>query len=523
MVLGEILVRNNTRNPERLAVVDTSTNATCTYGELNARVNRLAHALIDLGVRKSDRVAIAQHNCLEYIEAFFAAMKIGAVLTTIDFRAASRELQYLLNDSEANTLIIGEKYLHLINPTYSKPSTVKNLICLGRNEKQIPSYDELISRYPATEPNIIVDENDLATIYYTSGTTGLPKGVIMTHRNLTAAMVNMLRALPVTWDSITLHTSPFSHIASIWPLLNHLYAGGTNITVERFDSKIILEAISNYQITTWNTVPTVILRLVEYPDLAKYDLSSLHWIGYGASPMPVEVLKKAITTIGNIFVQVYGTTETYIATVLPREDHIIDGPEDKVRRLLSCGKPLDGLEVRVVDEQDRNVVPGATGEIIVKGDSVTPGYWKLPEETVKAIKQGWYYTGDLATVDEEGYIYILDRKKEIIISGAENISPREVEEVIYKHPSVFEVAVIGIPDKQWGEAVKAVVVLKKGKTATEEEIINLCKQDLAHFKAPKSVDFVDSLPKTASGKIARKEIKDRYKASNLGKGIEFQW
>ena len=515
MVLDEILLKNANSNPEKLAVVDMGTSTSCTYDELNARVNRLAHALTDAGVSKGDRVAIVQHNCLEYIEAFFSIFKIGAVLTTFDYRVAPRELLYLLNDSKANTLIIGENYLNLISPIRSEISTVRNFICIGQGAENMQSYNELVSTYPTTEPVANIDENDLSTLYYTSGTTGLPKGVMMTHKNLTVAMMNMLKALPVTSEDITLHTSPFSHIAPIWPLLDHCYVGGANVIVRGFEPKVVLEAISEHRVTTWNTVPTVILRLIEYPELDRYDLSSLRWIGYGASPMPIEVLKKAILKLGNIFTQVYGATETYIVTVLPKEDHVLDGPENKLRRLRSCGKSLDGLEVRIVNKQDKDTEPGETGEIIVKGDSVTPGYWELPGETAKAIKQGWYYTGDLATIDEEGYIYIVDRKKEIIISGGENVSPREVEEVIYKHPSVFEVAVIGIPDEKWVEAVKAVVVLKEGKTATEEEIIAFCKQNLARFKAPKSVDFTDSLPKTASGKISRKEIKDKYRVRGM--------
>ncbi|MFQ5997096.1 MAG: class I adenylate-forming enzyme family protein, partial [Dehalococcoidales bacterium] len=277
--------------------------------------------------------------------------------------------------------------------------------------------------------------------------------------------------------------------------------------------------IEGNRVTTWNSVPTMILHIIEYPDLAQYDLSSLRWIGYGASPMPAEALRKALRLIGDIFAQVYGLTETYIVTLLPKEDHILEGPKDRVKRLHSCSKPLAGLKVRVVNEQGKNVVTGEVGEIIVKGDSVTQGYWKLPEETAKTIKGGWLYTGDLATIDNEGYIYIIDRKKELIFSGGENISPREVEEVIYQHPSVFEAAVIGVPDENWIEAVKAVVALKEGRTATEEEIIAFCKRNLARFKAPKSVDFVDSLPKTASGKIARKELKGKYRTGSMDRSI----
>jgi len=512
MVLGEILLRAATNSSDKVAVIDRSANTSCTYDELNARVNRLAHAFTGAGVRKGDRVAILHHNCLEYIETFFAAMKIGAVLTALDYRAAPRELKYLLNDSEANTLIIGENYLNLIIPILSELGTVKNFISIVRGTKQMISYEKLISSYPSTEPGVNVGENDLATLYYTSGTTGLPKGVMMTHRNLAAALMSMWNPLPVTSDDVTLHTSPFSHIAAVWPLLEHISVGGANVIVEKFDPKVVLEAIEQNGVTTWNSVPAMILRLVEYPDLTKYELGSLRWIGYGASPMPMEVLKRALRLIGNIFVQVYGLTETYIVTLLPKEDHTIGGPRDKLRRLSSCGKALPGMQVRVVNGEGKDIVPGETGEIIVKGDSVTQGYWRSPEETAKAIKQGWFYTGDLAAIDEQGYLYIVDRKKEIIISGGENISPREVEEVIYRHRAVFEAAVIGVPDRQWGEAVKAVVALKEGERVTEEEVISFCKQNLARFKAPKSVDFVESLPKTASGKTCKKELRDRYQA-----------
>lgn len=512
MVLGDILTRNAKYTPDRLAVVCKSSDTRCSYGQLNARVNRLAHAFTSCGVHKGDRVAILQHNCVQYIETFFAVMKIGAVLVPLDHRLVTRELIYLLNDSEANTLLIGADYLNHVSSINAEAGSVKNLFSIGPGADDLQSYDALISQHPPTEPDIHVDESDLATLYYTSGTTGSPKGVMMTHRNLVAAMMNMIAALPVTHDDITLHTSPFSHIAAAWPLLVHCYAGGANVILEKFDPRIVSEAIEENRVTTWNSVPTMILRLVEYPDLKNHDLSSLRWVGYGASPIPLKVLRKAIQLLGNIFTQVYGLTETYIATLLPQEDHIIEGPEEKVRRLSSCGKPLGGGEVRIVNEQGGNVVPGETGEIIVRGDSVTPGYWKLPEETARTIRKGWFYTGDLATVDEEGYIYIIDRRKELIISGGENIAPREIEGVIYGHPSVLEAAVIGVPDEKWGEAVKAIVSLKANKTATGEEIISYCRQHLARFKVPKSVEFTDSLPKTASGKISRRELRDRYKA-----------
>ncbi|MFC2035436.1 class I adenylate-forming enzyme family protein [Chloroflexota bacterium] len=509
MVIGEILLRNATNNPDNLAVVCKSTDTSRTYGELNTIVNRFTHALTDIGVSKGDRVAIVQHNCLQYIETIFAVMKIGAVVVPLDYRLVARELTYLLNDSGANTLLIGANYLNLANSIRSQLSTVKNFLCIGQGAEDMQSYDELLSSYPSTEPDTYVDENDLAMLLYTSGTTGLPKAATTTQRNLVASMMNMME--PLSWqpDDVTLHTSPFSHVAATWPLLDNLYIGGTNVVVERFDPKVVLEAIQENRVTSWNSIPTMISRLLEYPDLTNYDLSSLRWVVYGGAPMPIEVLRRAILNFGNIFAQVYGLTEAHIVTFLPIEDHITEGAKDKVRKISSCGKAVGCNQVRVVNGQGKDVLPDETGEIIMRGDNVIRGYWKLPEETASTIKGGWFYTGDLATLDEEGYIYIIDRKKELIVSGGENISPKEVEGVIYGHPSVFEVAVIGVPDEKWGEAVKAIVVLRVGKTATEEEIIAFCKQNLARFKVPKSITFTDSLPKTASGKIFKGGLKSK--------------
>lgn len=510
MVLGDIVAKNAVDNPERLAVICRSTNSKYTYGELNARVNSLANGLIDLGLCRGDRLAILQHNCASYIEIFFASAKIGTALVALDHRLVGRELAYILNDSETGTLIVGAEYVDVVESVRSQLDKVETVICIRGGAPGMKSYDEFVSSRPSTEPNVSVDENDLATLYYTSGTTGLPKGVMTTHKNLWVAMMNTEVALPVKSDDITLHTSPFSHIAAVWPLLTHCHAGGTNVILERFDPKLVLEAIQHERVTTWNSVPTMIQRVLEYLDIMSYDLSSLRWVGYGASPMPLEVLKKAISTCGNRFAQVYGSTEAYIVTLLPKEDHVADGPEVETKKLTSCGKPIGDCEVRIVDEEGKDVAQGEVGEIAVRGESVFEGYWRNPEETARAIRQGWFHTGDLAHVDDNGYVYITGRKKELIISGGENISPREIEDVIYRHPSVLEAVVIGVPDEKWGEAVKVVVVLRDGKMADSEEIISFCRQNLARFKVPKSVDFVDSLPKTATGKVMRRELKERY-------------
>ncbi len=510
MLLNDILLHSLIRTPHRIAVICHTSGATLTYVELNRAANQLSNALINIGVRKGDRLAIAQHNCLEYIVTFFAAAKIGAVLVPLDHRVKQRELTHLLNDSGAVVLFFGVDLTESVNSARSALTTVKHIIRIGKDDALAPPFNVFYSSYPTSEPVVDVYENDLATLHYTSGTTGRAKGVMMTHKNLVAGMKIMLAALPVTSEDITLHTSPFSHIAAEWPLLTHCYVGGTNVVVAKPDVETILSAIQIDKITTWNTVPTLIQRVLQYPSLTEYNLRSLRWIGYGASPMPIEVIKRAIHEIGNVFVQVYGSTETQILTLLPKEDHVVEGPANALRRLRSCGKALSGCSVRVIDTLGQNVVAGETGEIVAAGDSVTKGYWNLPQETAQAIKDGWFYTGDLATIDEDGYIYIVDRKKEIIISGGENISPREVEDVIYSHPAVLEVAVIGMPDEKWGEAVKAIIVPKEGQKVTAEDIIIHCKQNLARFKVPKSVEFVKSLPKTTSGKIARKELKTGF-------------
>ncbi|HEX78181.1 MAG TPA: fatty acid--CoA ligase [Dehalococcoidia bacterium] len=507
MVIGDIAIRNARNYPSKIALVFG--NDRYTFKEFNDRVNRLTRALLDSGVERGGRIAILAENCPQYAEAYFATAKGGLVILPLNARLAGPELVYIINDAQVSTLLVEKEFLGLIDSIWSQLETVANLITIGEAGEN--SYELLISRYPPEEPDIRVDEDDLACLMYTSGTTGRPKGAMLTHRNLIANALNPILAFQFRHDDITLHLAALYHVAAQWPLMSHFYLGATNVLLKKFEPLATLKVVETERITTLNAVPVMISGLLDQLDKEEHDLSSASWIGYGASPMPLPLIKRALHRFGQVMVQLYGLTESGgIVTWLPQEDHIIEGPEEKLRRLTSCGKEIINVEVRVVDEAGQDVAPGQVGEIIVRGDNVMKGYWAQPEATAETLKGGYLHTGDLATVDEEGYIYIVDRKKDMIISGGENIYSREVEEAIFAHPAVRDVAVIGVPDEKWGEAVKAVVVLKEGATATEEEIIEFCRQRIASYKKPKSVDFVPELPRNATGKVLKTLLREQY-------------
>jgi acyl-CoA synthetase (AMP-forming)/AMP-acid ligase II len=509
VLLGDLLIRNVRKFPHKEAVIFEDTRYT--FSQLNARVNSLANGLMGIGVKKGDRVAILANNCLQYMEIYLAVAKAGMVIVPLNYRLVSKELSYLLNNSEANTLIIGSEYLETINSIRSGLKCVEHFICLEDVPGDTRSYEELIAGSSPDEPSVDIDEEDMVAIIYTSGTTGLPKGAVATHKSWFGNATNTVIRLQVSSDDITLHVTPFFHVAPVWPMFAHFYMGATNVILRAFDPQVVLETMEKENITTCNMVPVMIMRLLECPNVDKYDLRRLRWIGYGASPMPLEVLKEAFRVFGKRFIQVYGLTEAGpLVTILSQEEHILSGPQKLVKRLESCGRPIINVEARVVNEKGDDVAPGEMGEIVVRGDTVMKGYWKNETETANVLKDGWLHTGDVATVDEDGYFYILDRKKDMIISGGENIYPREIEDVIHTHPAVRDVAVIGVPDEKWGEAVKAVIVCKEGASVSAEEIINLCKENLASYKKPKSVDFAEELPRNPTGKILKKVLREKY-------------
>ena len=485
-----------------------------TFAKFNARVNSLIHGLCSLKVQKGDVLGILSWNCLEYPHVYGAAMKGGFIASPFNPRLQMDELEYLINYSEANTLFFDPAFASTIDSLRSRLPGLRNYISFGESVADTASYSQLLDGYPSNEPGIQVGKDDPFIIFYTSGTTGVPRGALYTHfRKLNNTRIKALE-MGVKPGDRHIMVLPFFHIGGdshVWPFF---IVGGCNVIIAQksFQPEAVLRTIQNEKATDLQIVPTQLNALVSCQDLKAYDLSSLRRIYYAASPMPIELLRRGLSVFGPIFSQGYGQSESGPQVCsLPRKAHqVLDKPAEEQKVLSSCGQPSLGVHVRVVDETNTDVAPGIVGEIIAQSDSIMECYWRRPDETKEAIRDGWLHTGDMGFYDEKGFIYLVDRKKDMIVSGGENVYSREVEDVLYMHPAVAEVAVIGIPDPVWVERVHALVVLNPDAEATEEEIINFCKKRIAHFKAPKGVEFVESLPKSPQGKIVKKEIRQKY-------------
>ncbi|TET85676.1 MAG: long-chain-fatty-acid--CoA ligase [Desulfobacteraceae bacterium] len=485
-----------------------------TFAQFNARVNSLVHALSSSGVKKGDVIGILSWNCLEYVDVYGAAMKGGFIASPFNPRLHGEELEYLINYSEANTLFVGPELVKTVNRLRSRLPKVKRYISFGVSAPDMLSHHKLLATHPSNEPDTKVRKDDPFLIFYTSGTTGVPRGALYTHRRkLDNTRIKALE-MGVKPGDRHIMVLPFFHIGGdshVWPFF---LVGGCNVIMPQksFDPDAVLQAIQNEKATDIQIVPTQLNSMLSHQDLKEYDLSSLNRIYYAASPMPVELLRQGLEIFGPIFSQGYGQTESGPQiTSLPRKAHqVLDRPLEEQKVLSSCGQPSLGVHVRVVDENNNDVEPGTVGEIIAQSDSIMVEYWRRPKETGEVLIDGWLHTGDLGYYDENGFIYIVDRKKDMIVTGGENVYSREVEDVLYKHPAIAEAAVIGIPDPVWVERVHAVVALKADATATENEIIAFCKEHVASYKAPKSVEFLESLPKNPQGKILKKEIRTKY-------------
>jgi len=510
--VSQLLTKSAKTFPENLALVHGPKSLT--YAQFNARVNRLANALCRLGIQQGDNVAILQYNYSETLESIFACFKVGCGAVPINFRLHPNEFAFIIDHSEAKAVILSPEFNEAIIGIRERIPNVRHLITLSCAQGEILDYEELLPVESDQFRDADVQPDDLAWLFYTSGTTGMPKGAMLTHRNLIATTMNFYADICPGFgpDDVVLHAAPLSHGSGIYALPN-IGKAATNVILESksFDPELIFKTIQEYRITNMFAAPTMIKLMVESPAVDKYDHSSLRALNYGGAPMLVEDLKQAMARLGPCLVQLFGQGESPMTiTYLPHRDHLLEGSPDQMKRISSAGFPRTDVEVKIFDGNGSELSPGETGEIVTRSDLVMKGYWRNPEATAVTMKNGWLHTGDMGYMDEKGYLFIMDRSKDMIISGGENIYPREIEEVLIQHEAVREVAVIGVPDPQWGEAIKAVVARLPGQTATEEELISFCKHNIASYKKPKSIDFVDELPKNNYGKILKRDLRAKY-------------
>lgn len=509
MFLADLLRRNRKLFPDNPAFIFEGKRFTWT--EADERVNRLANALMGLGIKRGDHVAILSKNCNEYLETYFACSRSASICTAFNYRLTPHELQYVIDNSEAKVVIVSDEFLDTLEQIRPNLKSAEHYVVIEQAPEGMKSYAELIESASPDKPEVEQHEDDVVLQMYTSGTTGLPKGAMLTHRNLLTNAIGCSFGMQLQQGDCILMVAPLYHMAAGMCSLAVILQGGPILLHRDFNPMAILDDLEGGEVTSALFIPVMINFLLQMPDIEKRDFSNIRGIIYGASPMPVELLRRAIEIFKCDFVQGYGQTESSaVLCVLRPEEHVLDGTPEQVRRLGSGGREVFGTEVRVVNEDGQDVKPGEIGEVIGRGNNVMKGYWKMPEATAEAIRDGWLHTGDLATVDEAGYVYILDRVKDMIISGGENIYCREVEETLYTHPAIADAAVIGVPDEQWGETVKAFVVLKDGEKATAEEIIDFTRKYLAGFKRPRSVEFVESLPRNLSGKVLKKVLREPY-------------
>jgi fatty-acyl-CoA synthase len=492
-----------------------------TYQDFDRRVNALCNLLSAHGTQRGGKVAVLHSNCHYFMETYYAVAHRGAVSVPINYRLSPKDVAFILDDSESTVLIADRQFSHLAAAALKEGGKGVHIVLWTGEGGHTPltveamDYEEGIGRSPATTVAAEgIQEEEAAQLYYTSGTTGRPKGVILTHKNICTHALGAIAELHLTDSDRWIHVAPMFHLADAWATWAITWAGGTHIFVRSFDPPEILEIMEKERVTVSNMIPTMLNLLINHPDAKRRAFPSLRVLLSGGAPIASEVVKKLVTTFQCDYVQTYGMTETspYL-TMSILKDHLAGLPDEEQLKIKSkTGREFITIQLKVVREDGTEVARDEreVGEIIVKGETVTPGYWRLPEETEQAIKDGWLYTGDLAVMDEEGYVTIVDRKKDMILTGGENVYSTEVENVLYMHPAILEAAVVGAPDEKWGEMVKAIVVLKEGMEATEEEIIGFCKEKLARYKAPKSVEFYPALPKTGSGKIAKRELREKY-------------
>lgn len=506
MNIFDTLTRAITLYPDHIAVIDGKRRFT--YAEVGARIKTLANYLQAQGLKSGDRISILDLNSLAFYETYYAAAGMGAVLNPLNVRLSPRELAFILQDAGSHWLIASPQFDALVQETIAEGRGVRGVLWTDQR------YEDLLAQFRSDfEPESVQGEN-LAHLYYTSGTTGRAKGVMLTHNNVCIHALGAIGELHITDRDVWAHVAPMFHLADAWATFAITLAGGTHVMVPHFDAQTVMTLFQEERITITNLVPTMLNQMVKHPHAADHDYSSLRMLLSGGAPISVPVVSEILRIFGCEYVQTYGMTETspYLTLSLLKSEQRSLSPEEQLRYKAMTGRPFITVDLKVVNEKGVPVIADGqhVGEILVRGDTVTPGYWNRDEETQAAFVGDWLRTGDLAVMDAAGYINIVDRKKDMILSGGENIYSVEVENVLYHHPRILEAAVFGVPDELFGEVVKAAVVIKPGEQTSEEEIIDFCKENLAAYKAPKSIDFLEHLPRTGSGKIHKKVLRDKY-------------
>jgi fatty-acyl-CoA synthase len=497
--IGGLLTKRAAMTPDREGLVCEGIRRT--YKQLNDRANRLANAMTALGVNHGDRVGILALNEPEYFDMYFGLGKIGAILVPLNHRLAGPEIEYILSDCDAKVLVFGKEFAEVVDSIRNGISARDLIAVFDDPPEWANSYECVIGEASGEEPEEEGGDDDTLTILYTSGTTGRPKGAMLTHTYYFWNSVNLMSTLGMDVGETTLIALPLFHIGALAgpPWLVH--GGGKAVLLRTLDPKRFLELIQEEKVNGFGSVPQLLDFLKLVPDFEKYDWSSIKVILVYAAPVPVALIEE-YAQAGIKVRQLYGLTECNTATVL-------DG-ENAIAKVGSCGKPFFHTEVRVVDDNDQDVGPEVKGEVLLRAPNMMKGYWNRPEETEAALKDGWLHTGDVGRLDEEGFLYIMDRKKDMIISGGENIYPAEIEDSLRHNPKILDVGVIGYPHEKWGEAVMAVVAVKEGEALTEAELLEWCRGRIGKFKIPKKVVFTEAIPRTPTGKILKRVLRDEY-------------
>jgi fatty-acyl-CoA synthase len=497
--IGEFLTRRSKVTPTREGLVCEDIRRT--YKDLNDRANRLANAMTTRGIGNGDRVSILAFNEPEYYDMYFGLGKIGATLVPINYRLAGPEIKYILSDCASKALVFGPEYTQVVD-SIRRDIPAKDFIVISEDSPEwAGSYAVMIGDAFDREPQIVGGGDDTLTILYTSGTTGRPKGAELTHAYYYWNSVNLMSTLGLDVGNTNLIALPLFHIGALAAPPYIVHSGGKAVLLRTLDPKRFLELIAEEKVAGFGSVPQLLDFLKLVPDFANYDWSSVRTILVYAAPVPVTLIKE-YEAAGIEVRQLYGLTECNTGTVLDSENAI--------EKVGSCGRPFFHTEVRVVDDDSRDLPAGEKGEVLLRAPNMMKGYLNRPDETAAAIRDGWLYTGDIGKMDTDGFLYILDRKKDMIISGGENIYPAEIEDALLNNPKIKDVGVIGYPHEKWGEAVKAIVVIEEGQTLTEAELIEWCEGRIGRFKIPKAVVFTDAIPRTPTGKILKTELRKQF-------------